>query len=42
MATILPKPVGLGYYLVGPRENLRRPEVAAFRAWIHKEALSLR
>jgi DNA-binding transcriptional LysR family regulator len=39
---IPPFPVGLGYYLVAPRENFRRPEVAAFRAWIRKEAQALR
>ena len=39
---ILPVPVGLSYYLVGPRENLRRPEVQAFRAWVHSEAAVLR
>jgi LysR family transcriptional regulator, glycine cleavage system transcriptional activator len=39
---VAPLSVGLSYYLVGPRENFRRPEVAAFRAWIHKEAVTLK
>jgi LysR family glycine cleavage system transcriptional activator len=39
---ILPLAIGFSYYLVGPRESLRRPEVAAFRAWIRLEAQALR
>jgi LysR family glycine cleavage system transcriptional activator len=34
-------PTGLAYYLVGPRENFKRPEIAAFRGWIRQEARSL-
>jgi LysR family glycine cleavage system transcriptional activator len=37
-----PLPTGLGYYLVAPRESLRRPVVAAFRDWVVEEAASLR
>jgi LysR family glycine cleavage system transcriptional activator len=37
-----PVPTGLAYYLVGPRENFKRPEIAAFRSWIREEARSLR
>ncbi len=37
-----PLPTGLTYYLVAPAENLRRPEVALFRKWIHQESASLR
>jgi LysR family glycine cleavage system transcriptional activator len=33
---------GLAYYLAAPRENLRRPEVAAFRDWIRLESRALR
>jgi LysR family glycine cleavage system transcriptional activator len=36
-----PVPTGLAYYLVGPRENLRRAPVAAFRDWLRKEAETL-
>lgn len=39
---VAPIPTGLAYYLVGPRENLKRPEIAAFRSWIRQEARSLR
>jgi LysR family transcriptional regulator, glycine cleavage system transcriptional activator len=38
---IAPMPTGLAYYLVSPRENLRRPEVAAFRDWVLREARAL-
>jgi LysR family glycine cleavage system transcriptional activator len=34
-------PTGLAYYVVSPRENLRRPEVTAFRDWVLGEAKSL-
>ncbi len=37
-----PLAVEFSYYLVGPREAFRRPEVAAFRAWIQQEAAALR
>src|SRR5262245_49051577 len=37
-----PLPTGLGYYLVTPRENLRRRAVVAFRDWVLAEAQSLR
>lgn len=30
------------YYLVGPRENFKRPEIIAFRKWLREEARSLR
>lgn len=33
---------GLAYYVVAPRESLRRPVVAAFRDWVLDEAKSLR
>jgi LysR family transcriptional regulator, glycine cleavage system transcriptional activator len=36
-----PLPTGLAYYLVSPRENLRRKSVAAFRDWVLLEAQSL-
>jgi LysR family glycine cleavage system transcriptional activator len=36
-----PVPTGLGYYLVCPRENLRRKPIAAFVAWVTQEAKSL-
>ncbi|HWA71754.1 MAG TPA: transcriptional regulator GcvA [Polyangiaceae bacterium] len=39
---IAPLPTGLAYYLAAPRENFRRPEVAAFRDWIRVEARTLR
>lgn len=29
-------PVGFAYHLVGLRETFRRPEVAAFREWLHR------
>jgi len=38
---IAPLPTGLGYYLVAPRENLRRPAVAAFQNWLLSEASAL-
>ena len=38
---IAPLPTGLGYYLVTPRENLRRPAVAAFSTWLLSEASKL-
>jgi LysR family glycine cleavage system transcriptional activator len=34
-------PTENSYYLVGPRENFRRPAVAAFREWVRAEARSL-
>ncbi|MFZ5890421.1 MAG: transcriptional regulator GcvA [Myxococcota bacterium] len=33
---------GLAYYLVGPRESFRRPQVTAFRDWLRVEARGLR
>lgn len=39
---VAPVPTGLAYYLVGPRENFKRPEIAAFRSWIRQETRSLR
>lgn len=38
---VAPLLTGLAYYLVSPRENLRRKEVAAFRDWVTSEAASL-
>jgi LysR family glycine cleavage system transcriptional activator len=38
---VAPLPTGLSYYLVSPRENLRRKVVAAFRDWVVAEARSL-
>jgi len=38
---VAPVQTGLSYYLVGPRENFKRPEIAAFRSWIRREARSL-
>jgi hypothetical protein len=38
---VAPLPTGLSYYLVSPRENLRRKVVAAFRDWVVAEAKSL-
>jgi LysR family glycine cleavage system transcriptional activator len=38
---VAPMPTGLAYYLVGPRENFKRPEIAAFRSWLRQEARSL-
>ncbi|HEX6272918.1 MAG TPA: transcriptional regulator GcvA [Polyangiaceae bacterium] len=35
-------PTGLAYYLTAPRESLRRPVVAAFRAWLLEESEALR
>jgi LysR family transcriptional regulator, glycine cleavage system transcriptional activator len=37
-----PLPTGLAYYLVSPRENLKRREVAAFRQWVLGESEGLR
>lgn len=37
-----PLPTGLAYYLVSPRENLKRSEVAAFRDWVVAESKGLR
>jgi LysR family glycine cleavage system transcriptional activator len=34
-------PTGLAYYLAAPRENLARPAVAAFCAWLRHEASGL-
>lgn len=34
-------PTGLAYYLVSPRENLRRKPVSAFRDWVIEEAKGL-
>jgi LysR family transcriptional regulator, glycine cleavage system transcriptional activator len=34
-------PTGLAYYLVSPRENLRRKAVSSFRDWVLEEAKSL-
>jgi LysR family transcriptional regulator, glycine cleavage system transcriptional activator len=39
---VRPLPTGRAYYLVSPRANLARPEVAAFRAWLVDEAATLR
>ena len=39
--TIRPTPTGLSYYVALPREALARPEVAAFRAWLLREAKGL-
>jgi LysR family glycine cleavage system transcriptional activator len=36
-----PLPTGLAYYLVSPRENLRRKAVSAFRDWVVEEAKDL-
>lgn len=36
-----PLPTGKAYYVAGPRENLRRPLVMAFREWLRKEARAL-
>jgi LysR family glycine cleavage system transcriptional activator len=45
LALVFPKqravPTGLAYYLVGPRENLSRAPVVAFRDWLRKEAEAL-
>jgi len=38
---VAPVATGLAYYLVGPRENFKRPEIAAFRSWLRQEARSL-
>jgi LysR family transcriptional regulator, glycine cleavage system transcriptional activator len=37
-----PLATGLSYFLACPSENLRRPEVAAFRAFLHQETAALR
>jgi LysR family transcriptional regulator, glycine cleavage system transcriptional activator len=34
---VAPLATGFAYYLAAPAENLRRPEVAAFKKWIQKE-----
>jgi LysR family glycine cleavage system transcriptional activator len=39
---VAPLPTGLAYYVVTPRENLRRRAVVAFRDWLLAEAQSLR
>jgi LysR family glycine cleavage system transcriptional activator len=39
---LAPLRTGLAYYLVSPRENLRRKAVAAFRDWVLAEAQGLR
>lgn len=39
---IAPLPTTRSYYLAAPRENLRRPAVAAFWAWVFREAATLR
>jgi LysR family transcriptional regulator, glycine cleavage system transcriptional activator len=39
---VSPLATGRAYYLVAPAENLRRPEVAAFRKWIQHESEALR
>lgn len=36
-----PLPTGLAYYVSAPREHLTRPGVAAFHAWLLREARSL-
>lgn len=38
---LAPLPTGLAYYLVTPRENLRRKPVAAFRDWVLSEVKEL-
>jgi LysR family glycine cleavage system transcriptional activator len=38
---VAPLPTGLAYYLVSPRENLRRKPVSAFRDWVLEEAKGL-
>ena len=38
---LAPLPTGRGYYLVAPRENLRRPAVLAFSNWLLSEASAL-
>jgi LysR family glycine cleavage system transcriptional activator len=37
-----PLPTGLSYYVVAPRESLRRKPVVEFRNWVIEEARSLR
>ena len=39
---VRPLPTEHSYYLVGPRESLARPPVAAFRDWLRAEARTLR
>jgi LysR family glycine cleavage system transcriptional activator len=39
---IAPAPTALTYYIVGLREHVGRPAVAAFRTWLHEEALDLK
>jgi len=38
---VAPLPVGHAYSLVGLRETFRRPEIAAFRAWLRGEIATL-
>ena len=38
---VAPLPTGLAYYLVSPRESLRRGPVSAFRDWVLAEAAAL-
>jgi LysR family glycine cleavage system transcriptional activator len=39
---LAPVLTGRSYYLAAPRENLRRPAVAAFWDWVRREAATLR
>jgi LysR family glycine cleavage system transcriptional activator len=39
---LAPVLTGRAYYLAAPRENLRRPAVAAFWEWVRREAATLR
>jgi LysR family glycine cleavage system transcriptional activator len=39
---LAPVPTGRAYFLVAPRENLRRPAVAAFWDWVRRETATLR
>jgi LysR family glycine cleavage system transcriptional activator len=39
---VAPLPTGLSYSLVAPRENLRRPAVAAFWGWVVRESAPLK
>lgn len=39
---LAPMPTGLSYFLAAPRENLRRPAVAAFWNWVLREGATLR
>jgi LysR family glycine cleavage system transcriptional activator len=38
---VAPLPVGHAYSLVGLHETFRRPEIAAFRAWLRGEIATL-